>query len=201
MKRTSIVLSVSQRHRLIREAARTKDAALRTRYMIVRHTAEGKSQREIARMLGCSVSTVKRTRTRWRESGEAGLMDRREDNTPAKADELYAADLLAVLQDTPRDHGHRRPTWTQELMIRVMNQRGHEAHDIASPIEERNVGPGAAGVGVIGNGQQPANATGALIRPGNVQSPGIALKQIVIPIQLSDSTAASLVKRSSAIGA
>ncbi|MDP9176038.1 MAG: helix-turn-helix domain-containing protein [Planctomycetota bacterium] len=94
MKRTSIVLSVSQRHRLIREAARTKDAALRTRYMIVRHTAEGKSQREIARMLGCSVSTVKRTRTRWRESGEAGLMDRREDNTPAKADELYAADWL-----------------------------------------------------------------------------------------------------------
>jgi transposase len=102
--------------------------------MIVLHTCEGKSQRQIAQVLGCSVSTVKRTRTRWRESGQAGLIDRREDNTPAKADESYAADLLSVLRGTPRDHGHRRPTWTQELMIRVMNQRGHE------PISRTTIG-------------------------------------------------------------
>src|SRR5205085_5420957 len=98
----------------------------RTRYMIVLHTAGDKSQAQISQMLGCSVSTVKRVRTRWRESGEAGLVDRREDNTPAKADETYAADLLRVLEGTPRDHGQRRPTWTQELMIGVMSRRGHE---------------------------------------------------------------------------
>lgn len=126
MKRTSIVLLRPQRCHLARAARKAKDALMRTRYMIVLHSSTGKSQREIAQMLGCSVSTIKRTRSRWRESGEAGLIDRREDNTtPVKADESYAADLLNVLAGTPQDHGHRRPTWTQELMIKVMCQRGH----------------------------------------------------------------------------
>ena len=126
MQRTAIVLSRPQRRRLLRVARNVKDAHLRTRHMIVLHSAAGKSQQQIAMMLGCSVSTVKRTRTRWRELGEAGLIDRREDNgPPAKADEAYAADLLAVLAHTPRQHGQRRPTWTQELMIRVMCGRGH----------------------------------------------------------------------------
>jgi transposase len=126
MKRISIVLSRPERRRLLRAASKTRDAALRTRYMIVIHTAAGKTQKQIAAGLGTSVATVKRTRARWRDSGEAGLMDRREDNGVAKADESYAADLLAVLEGTPRDHGHRRPTWTQERMIQVMCQRGHE---------------------------------------------------------------------------
>jgi transposase len=126
MQRTAIELSRPQRRRLLRAARKTTDANLRTRHMIVIHSAAGKSQSEIAAMLGCSVSTVKRTRTRWREHGEAGLIDRREDNgPPPKADEAYAADLLDVLRHTPRHHGQRRPTWTQELLIKVMCQRGH----------------------------------------------------------------------------
>jgi transposase len=94
--------------------------------MIVLHTAEGKSQRQIAGMLGASVATVKRTRARWREGGEAALVDRREDNGPApKADDAYAADLLVVLRDTPREHGHRRPPCTHELFNMVTHARGH----------------------------------------------------------------------------
>lgn len=127
MQRTAIELSRPRRRRLLRAARKTKEANLRTRQMIVIHSAAGKSQHEVSAMLGCSVSTVKRTRARWRELGEAGLIDRREDNgPPAKADEAYAADLLDVLRHTPRRHGQRRPTWTQELLIKVMCQRGHE---------------------------------------------------------------------------
>lgn len=126
MQRTAIELSRPQRRRLLRAARKSKDANLRTRYMIVIHSAAGKSQKQIAAMLGCSVSTVKRVRRRWRRHGEAGLIDRREDNgPPAKADEAYAVDLLAVLEHSPRHHGRRRPTWTQELLIKVMCQRGH----------------------------------------------------------------------------
>ena len=126
MQRTAIVLSRPQRRRLLRAARKTKDASLRTRYMIVIHSAEGKSQSQIAAMLGCSASTVKRTRTRWRDHGEAGLIDRREDNgPPKKADEAYVVDLLDVLAHSPRFHGQRRATWTQELMMKVMCQRGH----------------------------------------------------------------------------
>lgn len=125
MQRTAIELSRPQRRRLLRAARKSKDANLRTRHMIVIHSGAGKSQTQIAAMLGCSVSTVKRTRTRWRQYGEAGLIDRREDNgPPAKADEAYATELLAVLEHSPRQHGQRRPTWTQELLIKVMSQRG-----------------------------------------------------------------------------
>ena len=127
MQWTAIEVSRPQRRRLLRAARKSKDADLRTRHMIVIHSAAGKSQSEIAGMLGCSVSTVKRTRGRFRELGEAGLVDRREDNGPAaKADEAYAADLLDVLRHTPRRHGQRRPTWTQELLIKVMCARGHQ---------------------------------------------------------------------------
>src|SRR5437763_56099 len=127
MQRTAIERSRPRRRRLLRAARETPDANLRTRYMIVIHSAAGKSQRQIGAMLGCSVSTVKRTRGRFREHGEAGLTDRREDNgPPAKADEAYAADLLDVLRHTPRRHGQRRATWTQELMIKVMCARGHQ---------------------------------------------------------------------------
>jgi transposase len=126
MQWTAIELSRAGRRRLLRAARKTPDANLRTRLMIVIHSAAGKSQKQISAMLGCSVSTVKRTRTRWREHGEAGLVDRREDNDPpAKADAVYAADLIDVLADSPRAHGQRRPTWTQELMIKVMCTRGH----------------------------------------------------------------------------
>lgn len=125
MKRISIVLRRPERRRLLRSARKTRDAALRTRYMIVFHTAAGKTQKQIAAELGTSVTTVKRTRIRWRDGGAAALIDRREDNgVSAKADESYAAVLLRVLEGTPQDHGHRRPTWTQELMIQVMCQQG-----------------------------------------------------------------------------
>jgi transposase len=128
MQRIAIALSRPQRRRLLRAARKTRDARLRTRHMIVLHTAAGKSQSQIAAMLGCGVATVKRVRGRWRDLGEAGLVDRREDNgPPPKADEAYAADLLTVLEHSPRRHGHRRPTWTQELMVKVMCGRGHAA--------------------------------------------------------------------------
>src|SRR5689334_1235742 len=101
-----IVLTRPERRRVWRTARQTKDAALRTRYMIVLHTAEGKSQGDIASMLGVHTATVKRTRARWRADGAAGLIDRREDNgAPAKADDAYAADLLVVLRDSPQAHG------------------------------------------------------------------------------------------------
>ncbi len=120
MQRTAIVLSRLQRRRLLRAARKTRVANLRTRYM-------SKSQSQIGSIIGCGVSTVKSTRSRFREFGEAGLIDRREDNgPPKKADEAHAADLLPVLRHTPRQHGQRRATWTQELMIKVMCRRGHQ---------------------------------------------------------------------------
>jgi hypothetical protein len=53
---------------------------------------------------------------------QVDLIDRREDNGPRKVDELYAQTVLWILEQTPQEHGHRRPTWTQMLLIVTARQ-------------------------------------------------------------------------------
>ncbi len=62
-----------------RAVGKIKDAKLKTRYLIILHTAEGYSHREIAKMLLCSPSTVGWIRRRCVQKGEVGLMDHRGD--------------------------------------------------------------------------------------------------------------------------
>jgi transposase len=87
------------------------------RYLIVLRSADGWSGKRIRQALGCSPSTVSRTLDRWEAFGEAGLVDRREDNGTAKADEWYVATVKWLLAGTPQDFFHRRPTWTKALLI------------------------------------------------------------------------------------
>jgi len=117
-----IVLHPRTCEKLRRKAQRCKDARLKTRYLIVLRSAEGWSGRRTAAALGCSPSHVSRTLARWRELGEAGLVDRREDNGRPKADESYVAMVRWVLEGTPQDFFHRRPTWTKRLLIATVRQ-------------------------------------------------------------------------------
>ena len=112
-----IVLRPQTRKKLKRKTRRCKDADTRVRYLIVLRAGEGHSGKRIARELGCCDATVSRTLDRYETLGEAGLIDRREDNGSRKADELYAQTVLWILHHTPQEHGHRRPTWTQVLLI------------------------------------------------------------------------------------
>jgi transposase len=52
-----------------------------------------------------------------------GLADRREDNGESKVTEEYEAELFAVVPGSPRKYAYRRPTWTQELLILVLQKR------------------------------------------------------------------------------
>jgi len=107
-----------QRKRKFRRRARkVKDADWRRRYDIVLHSAEGHSQRQIAAMLHCAVSTVTRTLERFAAGGEAALVDRREDNGQRKVTETYTSVLIVIVAHTPRDCGYRRTTWTLELLV------------------------------------------------------------------------------------
>ena len=117
MRTRRIVLHRQTREKLKRVARRCRDADTRVRYLIVIRSAEGCSGKGICRALGCSGSTVSRTLDRYETLGEAGLLDRREDNGRAKADEVYADTVRWILQGTPRDYLHRRPTWTRALLI------------------------------------------------------------------------------------
>jgi len=102
------------------QVSRIKDAATRIRFLVILHTAEGHGQPEIAEMLACSIRTVARVQQRFREQGAEGLMDRRGDNGMAKITEDYVLALVEAVRGSPHDYGYPRPTWTQELLVKVM---------------------------------------------------------------------------------
>lgn len=105
------------------QVARIKDAATRIRFLVILHTAEGYSQSQIAEMLACSIRTVARVQQRFREHGVEGLMDRRGDNGNAKVTEDYIWALIEAVRGSPQDYGYPRPTWTQELLVKVLAER------------------------------------------------------------------------------
>lgn len=113
--------------RLLRR--RTKEKGLAMRCQIVLLAAKDVQRRRIAEAVGCSVSWVDSVIRRFRASGVAGLEDRRQDNGDTKLDEHYLATLIEVVGRSPRDYGHRRPTWTRELLVAVMaKQTGVKVH-------------------------------------------------------------------------
>lgn len=117
--------SLSRRERkLIRHQAKVGcDALMRCHCKIVLCLVGGQGARAIAKTGLCSTSQVYRVAERFVEEGPPGLADRREDNGETKADEHYQSVLLEVVGNTsPREHGYRRPTWTQELLVLVLEK-------------------------------------------------------------------------------
>lgn len=122
MERHEIRLSKPSLKRLRAKACECTDVRLATRYRIVVLSAEGWSRPRIAAAVGWNVSSITEVRKRWLREGEAGLIDKREDNGPCKVTEHYSATLLVLTRDRSTDWGHRRPTWTLRLLIRTMER-------------------------------------------------------------------------------
>jgi len=117
-------LSYRERRVVRGRAKNCIDAGLRNRCKVVRSLVAGNGARAIAKLGLSSISQVYRVAERFVESGLPGLADQREDNGQPKADEGYQTVLLEVVgQSSPRRYGYRRPTWTQELLILVMETK------------------------------------------------------------------------------
>lgn len=112
-----IVLHHNVRSKLQRTLRRIGDAATRVRYLIVLHADQSMPKARIARVLGCSRQTVDRVIDRYNELGEAGLLDRREDNGERRVNKHYVSTLKWILESSPPAFFHRRPTWTHALLI------------------------------------------------------------------------------------
>ena len=112
-----IVLHHNVRSKLQRKAASIHDAATRVRYLIVLDADQSMPKSQIARAVGCCRQTVDRVINRYYELGEAGLLDRREDNGEAKVTTHYLSTLKWILESSPQAFFHRRPTWTHRLLI------------------------------------------------------------------------------------
>ena len=129
MRRIVIRLAHRVKVKLRRLRRETKDKGLAIRCQIVLLAAKDRRRTDIADSLGCSVSWVNRVIARYDACGVAGLLDRREDNGSVKADEWFLSVLYDLVDGSPRDHGFPRPTWTRELLTKVMfNQTGVSVH-------------------------------------------------------------------------
>lgn len=99
-----------------------KEAQLKTRYLIVLNLAEGFSPTKTAKAHKVARSTVYRVAERFRQQGEAGLIDQRQENGTKKLSGEYLTLLRQLVGASPQQYGYPRPTWTRELFIQVMQQ-------------------------------------------------------------------------------
>jgi transposase len=111
------------KQRLLRWLRSCRDAGLKTRLLIVLNLLNGRSPPQTADVLHVHRDTVYRVARRFREQGEVGLLDRREDNGTLKLDERFLATLNEVVRSRPTDHGWRRPTWTRELLRETLARK------------------------------------------------------------------------------
>lgn len=111
------------KRRLLEGMWNCREARLRTRYLIVLTLADGHSPSETARRVKVARSTVYRVADRFREVGEAGLVDRREENGELKLDEDYLTVLEEVVGSSPEEHGWLRPTWTREMLVATLQEK------------------------------------------------------------------------------
>lgn len=113
-------LRCSAKERLCRQLRKCRDAKLRTRYLVVINLANDRSAEQTAAAVQVARSTVYRIARRFREAGEAGLIDRREENGERRLDEQYLQTLYDVVASSPEQYGWPRPTWTREMLVRTL---------------------------------------------------------------------------------
>jgi transposase len=112
----------SDKERLRKQLGRCVTARQRIRYLIIVNLLNGRSAADTAFAVGVGRSTVYDVAKRFRQHGEVGLVDRREENGQRKLDEAYLATLYEVVAAAPLDYGWRRPTWTREMLVKTMVQ-------------------------------------------------------------------------------
>jgi transposase len=115
-------LKKSEQRWMVAESMNAADAEWRMRCKIIRNLVRGETPSTIARVLGCSRSSVYRVADRFLAEGPEGLVDGREDNGEPKVTEELVLTVLVAVAGSPRMYGYQRPTWTQELLVLVVAQ-------------------------------------------------------------------------------
>lgn len=111
------------KERLLKHLKQCRDAKQHRRYLIIVNLLNRRSPAETAEIVGVADSTVRRVSERFREKGEVGLLDAREDNGECKLDGRYLSILNQTVRSSPLKHGWRRPTWTREMLVKTLAKR------------------------------------------------------------------------------
>lgn len=123
MNRIMPAFSRGEKRKLRVWIRRELDARTRTRMLILLQVSKGRPVRQVAENVHVAVSTVYRVVARFMAWGWPALADRREDNGRSRIDEMYVLELRKAVAGCPQDYGWARPTWTQELLRKVLEDR------------------------------------------------------------------------------
>lgn len=116
----------------------------RRRCQIVLLAAEMDTQQEIARAARCSLDTVQRTLSLYREGGCDGLSPRPQGARPhRKRTEEWLKELRYALEHSPESCGLPRPTWTAGLLAIYLEQK------TGTPVNEHTVRRGIQSLGYV----------------------------------------------------
>jgi transposase len=131
----------SAKERLEKGLRRCVDARQRIRYLIIVNLLNGRGVTETAKVLSLGRSTIYEVARRFREQGESGLVDHREENGQRKLGERYLAVLYEVVMSSPQEHGWRRPTWTREMLVATLRQKtGVQIHVATMSVALKRIG-------------------------------------------------------------
>ena len=112
----------------LKHLRRCRDAKLHRRYLIVINLLHRRGAYDIAEQLKVLNTTVYRVAKRFREQGEVGLLDAREDNGEVKLDERFLTTTVPDGSLQPEKHNWPRPTWTRELLVETLASRTGSPH-------------------------------------------------------------------------
>jgi transposase len=111
------------KERFLKRFRNCRQALVRVRYLMIVNVWNGRTAREIERVLKVHNTTVYRVVRRFREHGEASLWDGREDNGVEKLSEYFLKILDRTVRSNPQEHSWRRPTWTRELLVATLARK------------------------------------------------------------------------------
>ncbi len=95
---------------------------MKTRYLIILNLDDGLGPTQVTHRLKVHRSTVSQVAARFREAGEGGLVDRREEHGERKLDAATLQTLHDLVESSPQEHDWRRPTGTRELLVRALKK-------------------------------------------------------------------------------
>ena len=99
---------------------KARDADLRVRCRVLLKVHGGQSPHHAAHEIGCHAATACRIVARFAARGEGSVFDGRWSNGVRKVDPEVLGGIVEILQDSPERYGFPRPTWTLEVLARVL---------------------------------------------------------------------------------
>ena len=110
---------------LTRLDRKARDADLRVRCRVLLKVHAGQSPHRAAREIGCHPATACRIVARFVTRGEGSVFDGRWSNGLRKVSSEVLGGMVEILQTTPERYGFSRPTWTIEVLRRVVAEQLH----------------------------------------------------------------------------